>query len=456
MSPAAEVPEDLPPPFVPATPAAPSTQPAAEEDEALEATGRMEPVAPAAEPELDPRELKALSRQERKEAKAALRREQQEARNSARQAKAMAKAAAKTGRVVPAAPAEATGRTADEDADAITESVVEPIAEGAESTTSDAREAEADGEAPESGESPVSSAPTDPRARAAQRVQRRLGKDAEKLSAAEARARAREEARRRRAQAKEQRSGVVAEEVVRPPEGAAEGNLDEDVSVVESGDTSRWDDGSAQRGIAEQTIEAAPLAADVAPEPADESLGDEPIAEEPAIEEPADEEPVAETAADLPKPVVGQRIDDETAPVDIEAEEPPIADEAEPVAGWKPAETREIHAYTPASPVDGDEEPKSRAQVGPIAGIVGLVALGISVLLAVGALLVALGFDSGGLYEVLRTVANTLVGPLDNAFDFSGANAERKEHFLAWGAGSIGYLLISFVGQAVQRSNDEG
>ena len=41
------------------------------------------------------------------------------------------------------------------------------------------------------------------------------------------------------------------------------------------------------------------------------------------------------------------------------------------------------------------------------------------------------------------------------AFDFSGANAERKEHFLAWGAGSIGYLLISFVGQAVQRANDE-
>jgi peptidoglycan hydrolase-like protein with peptidoglycan-binding domain len=442
VSPAAEVPEDLPPPFVPATPVAPSTQPAAEEDEALEATGRMEPVAPAAEPELDPRELKALSRQERKEAKAALRREQQEARNAARQAKAMAKAAATTGRVASAeAPAEATGRTADEgeDADAITESVVEPIAEDAETTTSNA---------PDSGESPGSSAPTDPRARAAQRVQRRLGKDAEKLSAAEARARAREEARRRRAQAKEQRSGVVAEEVVRPPEGAAEGNLDEDVSVVDS--------------LTEQTIEAAPLAADVAPEPADESLGAEPIAEEPAaIEEPADEEPVAETAAeateaDLPKPVVGQRIDDEPAPVDIEAEEPPIADEPEPVAAWKSAETREIPAYTPASPVDGDEEPKSRAQVGPIAGIVGLVALGISVLLAVGALLVALGFDSGGLYEVLRTVANTLVGPLDNAFDFSGANAERKEHFLAWGAGSIGYLLISFVGQAVQRSNDEG
>ena len=88
-------------------------------------------------------------------------------------------------------------------------------------------------EAPESAEATEPPDATDPRARAAQRVQRRLGKDAEKMSAAEARARAREEARRRRAQAKEQRSGVVAEEVVRPPEEPTEGNLAEDVSVVE-------------------------------------------------------------------------------------------------------------------------------------------------------------------------------------------------------------------------------
>jgi hypothetical protein len=57
------------------------------------------------------------------------------------------------------------------------------------------------------------------------------------------------------------------------------------------------------------------------------------------------------------------------------------------------------------------------------------------------------------LYNVLRAVSDTLVGPLKNAFDFAGANAERKEHFLAWGAGSIGYLVLSFIGQAVQRAN---
>ena len=166
------------------------------------------------------------------------------------------------------------------------------------------------------------------------------------------------------------------------------------------------------------------------------------------------DEMVDEPEPDLPNPVVGERID-EPAPEgtsglrEIDQEE----DEPEPVVAWKPVvETREIHK--PKS-VDGVEVSKTGSSLAPIAGVVGLVALGISVLLAVGALLVALGFDSGGLYEGLRAVANLLVGPLKDAFDFSGANAERKEHFLAWGAGSIAYLLISFVGQAVQRANDE-
>jgi len=437
------VPEDLPPPVVPEAPSV------AADDEGLEATGLMEPVKPAAEPELDPRALKALSRQERKEAKAALRREQQEARNAARQAKALAKASAKAGQVQPTT-ATAASAAADED---VTEEISEdvaPAASGEGGTT--------DVEVPASDEA---SAPTDPRARAAQRVQRRLGKDAEKLSAAEARARAREEARRRRAQAKEQKSGVVAEEaVVRPPEEPTERDLAEDVSVVEP--------------VAEQVIEAEPLVAEQAdePQPAEEPVEEAPLVEEPVIEEPVIEEPVIEEPvidevieeAELPKPVIGQRID-EPAPVEDvepavveEAElEPELEPEPEPIAESKPiVTTREVYKSTPAAvPADGDKEPKGGSPLAPIAGVVGLIALGISVLLAVGALLVALGLDSGGLYEGLRTVANLLVGPLEGAFDFSGANAERKEHFLAWGAGSIGYLLISFVGQAVQRANDE-
>jgi len=400
----------------------------------------MERVEDAAEPELDPRELKALSRQERKEAKAALRREQQEARNAARQAKAMAKAAARTGRLAPEpAAGDAGDQTADED---VAEEISKEIPADVEPP-----EEKTDVEAPESTEATEPPAPTDPRARAAQRVQRRLGKDAEKLSAAEARAQAREEARRRRAQAKEQRSGVVAEEVVRPPEGPTERNLAEDVSVVEPlTEQTSEDELFIGEPDLDQKLAEEPLAEEPA---AEEPVVDEPVIDEPVLEEPVIDEPVEESEAELPKPVIGQRID-EPAPVDEEPE-PVVAEEDETIVA-----AYDIPEPTPTTlPMDDEEAPKRRPQLAPIAGVVGLVALGISVLLAVGALLVALGFDSGGLYEGFRTVANLLVGPLEGAFDFSGTNAERKEHFLAWGAGSIGYLLISFAGQAVQRANDE-
>ena len=448
------MPADLPPPFVPE--AALTTA-----ETELEATGRMEPVESAEEPELDPRQLKALSRQERKEAKAALRREQQEARNAARQAKAMAKAAAKAERAAAAAevpepvlpPEESSEPVGEEDlADEAAPDVVEPI----EADTLPA-EGDDEPEEPEPAETPEPVA-TDPRARAAQRVQRRLGKDAEKLTAAEARARAREEARRRRAQAKEERSGVVAEEAVRPPEGPTEGNLAEDVSVVE---------------MAGQAVEAEPVIDEpLIDEPIIDEVVDEPVpdeeldtpeldapesaAPEPAVEDVViDEDVLEEPEPDLPEPVAEQRID-ELAPVDVDEDDEPEAQDTSIGEIDEIDETQEISKIESEPEVSpGDEEPKTRRSMAPAAGVVGLVALGISVLLAVGALLVALGFDSGGLYEVLRTVANFLVGPLEGAFDFSGANAERKEHFLAWGAGSILYLLISFVGQAVQRANDD-
>lgn len=445
----------MPPPVV----SAPAPEPAATvADEDLEATGLMEPVASDDEPELDPRELKALSRQERKEAKAALRREQQEQRNAARQAKAMAKAAAKAGLADSTAAAAAATAAADDEAEVVIPEAPpvvtsEPVADETavdeiQPIEADAVDSEDDGD-----DEPAAPTATDPRSRAAQRVQRRLGKDAEKLTAAEARARAREEARRRRAQAKEQRSGVVAEEAVRPPAGPAEGNLSEDVSVVELAEQYLT---QAEPDLDEQVIEEPVI--DVVPDETQvlDAVPDEPeVLEDAPLEEVADEAidetPVAtdeideiadveEPEPDLPEPVFAERIDE---PAPVEPEETQLEGAPRP---WQRSESREIS--TPG-------QPKDRSSLAPIAGIVGLVALGISVLLAVGALLVALGFDSGGLYEALKAVANLLVGPLEGAFDFDGANAERKEHFLAWGAGSIGYLLISFVGQAVQRANDE-
>lgn len=395
--------------------------------------------------EIDPRALKALSRQERRDAKSALRREQAEARNAARQAKALAKAAAKSGLPVAAAEAVLAEELEAAEHDDAADDVVETADEG---TGEIPVVAEDELAAPDAAEP---STPSDPRSRAAARVQRRLGKDAEKLTAAEARAAARDEARRRRAQAKELRSGVVAAEepVVREADEVDEvdESLLEQTAIVEP---------MAAEPVLEETAIIEPvrdepiLEEPVPDEPViDESVAEEPAADEPVADESPDEEPVADESVDeepeMARPSLADRVD-EPAPVDE-----PVIEQPEP------ARVEVKRAPTPAVPttlpMDGEEQSKSSSQLAPIAGIVGLVALGISVLLAVGALLVALGFDSGGLYNVLQTVSNILVGPLNNAFDFNGANAERKEHFLAWGAGSIGYLVLSFVGQAVQRAN---
>ena len=355
----------------------------------------MQPVEDAAEPELDQRELKALSRQERKEAKAALRREQQEARNAARQAKAMAKADAKAARVAerrrpawrarrrrrrPAwrrrrRPAWRPRRRQPRPMPATMlqmrtspQEIPKAIPEDVQPTVSDVtEEEETDAEAPESTEATEPPAPTDPRARAAQRVQRRLGKDAEKLSAAEARAQAREEARRRRAQAKEQRSGVVAEEAVRPPDGPAEGNLAEDVSVVEMAGQAieaelPGDESLVEQESAEQSFVEEPDVEDI----------EEPAIDEPVLEEPAIDEPVEEPEGDLPKPVIEQRIEE---PAHVDEQPEPALAEARESGGTSrlrgTVETREFprHAATTSPMVPGEREvpPVEESAEGPAA-----------------------------------------------------------------------------------------
>ena len=76
-----------------------------------------------------------------------------------------------------------------------------------------------------------------------------------------------------------------------------------------------------------------------------------------------------------------------------------------------------------------------------------------SVILAVGALIVAMGAGEGNaLYEPISTVCNVLAGPLKDAFDFTGPSAASREEFLGWGAGSLIYLALSFAGQAGHRA----
>jgi hypothetical protein len=93
-----------------------------------------------------------------------------------------------------------------------------------------------------------------------------------------------------------------------------------------------------------------------------------------------------------------------------------------------------------------------RGIVSLLAGLLGAVGLVCSVVLAVGALLVALGADDGTFYDAVSRTCDVLVGPLGDAFTFSGANAAMKESLVAWGAGSIGYLVVGVMAQSLLRS----
>ena len=78
------------------------------------------------------------------------------------------------------------------------------------------------------------------------------------------------------------------------------------------------------------------------------------------------------------------------------------------------------------------------------AGIVGTAGLVLSVILAAGALLIALGADQGsGFVGSVADLCNFLVGPLSDLFSFDGLNAETKQALVSWGLGSMIYLLVS-------------
>lgn len=91
-----------------------------------------------------------------------------------------------------------------------------------------------------------------------------------------------------------------------------------------------------------------------------------------------------------------------------------------------------------------------------LASLLGAVGLICSVILALGALLVAVGAtDGNSAYDLISSMCDALVGPLRDLFSFSGTNAEMKESLVAWGAGSIGYLLIGIFVQSFLRARFE-
>jgi hypothetical protein len=475
MPPPSAAPSDMPPPVAPVAPGSPTPE--------SEPSGLAPERRPADDLVLDPRAMKALSRQERKDAKAAIRREAKEAREAARRARAEAKADAKA------------DLTDDAESELVSDRPTEhidPVTEAAELLAEPPADMPPPAVAPPAvtppavappAETPVSSAPladmppptpsgTDPRSRAAARVQRRLGRDAEKVSAAETRARAREEARRRRVQAKELRTGSAvaeaAEAVVRMPDEQLEATAEipaVDADVVDSPVVETPVVEDAETEVIPPVAETPAVSDEIdlgedVPAADDEADGSGDADDDPDFEDVEELEDPEADAAEFVAPSADDPIFDEPAVEDSDSDESESVS-TQPVPDDMPApvvvtQGKRVRPETTAPKWTPEpDEPTKKSGLGPVAGVIGLIALAVSVLLAVSALAVALGVDSGGVYNALKAIADTLVGPLKSAFDFSGSNAERKEHFLAWGAGSLGYLIVSFIGQAVQRANSD-
>lgn len=138
-----------------------------------------------------------------------------------------------------------------------------------------------------------------------------------------------------------------------------------------------------------------------------------------------------------PKKSLGQRLRS-ARPTSTTADAPPTA---APVGG-----------SGGGSGKDTTTQGRTRRLVVVLAGLIGAAGLVGSVVLAFGALLVALGSTDGSTFDTVSSACDALVGPLADAFSFSGTNAAMKESLVAWGAGAIIYLVVGMVAQSLLRS----
>ncbi len=104
----------------------------------------------------------------------------------------------------------------------------------------------------------------------------------------------------------------------------------------------------------------------------------------------------------------------------------------------------------------GDDESSPSNFVPTLAVVLGALGFVFSVVLAIGAFMVALNpQDDGGLFSAVSNVCDALVGPLRGLFSFSGVNGESKEALVAWGLGALGYLVLGLFAQSFLRSRSE-
>ncbi len=147
-----------------------------------------------------------------------------------------------------------------------------------------------------------------------------------------------------------------------------------------------------------------------------------------------------------PRPPREKKIREPKPPREKKIREPKPAREPKPKAEKAPKPAR-----TPKPP--RTRTSRSAVRLTLVAGIIGAVGLILSVVLAVGALFIALDAAQGSaFFGHLSDLCDALVGPLKDVFTFSGANADKKESLVGWGLGSMGYLLIGRFVQSVLQS----
>lgn len=112
-----------------------------------------------------------------------------------------------------------------------------------------------------------------------------------------------------------------------------------------------------------------------------------------------------------------------------------------------------VAAATPSSSSSAATASSSGSglSLGSLIGALGMV---LAVVLAAGALLVALGANqTEGIFGVVATICDALAGWLRGLFKFSGPNATTTASLVAWGMGSVIYLGVGLVAQALSRKS---
>lgn len=294
---------------------------------------------------------------------------------------------------------------------------------------------------------------------------------AEKAEQESARRRADEAAQERTRRREESKAAARAALAARPGARRAESSSTVPEQAPSEAPGPDADETAVLEAVGADTTAPPATDADDTPRAAgpDEASSDaEPPEKEPSGTEPSDTEPsdteqtvvVAPGATDVERTTVLARAVDtsDTAP-----EEAPGSDrrraraearsrtKAEAVVERKArrgrsAETARHRDDVPEPPSVPSESRGGAARVLGLVGVaVGVVGLTASVLLALAALLVAFGFDAdSGVLRSVGAVADPLTSPLRGIVTFTGENAAAKESFVAYGAGSVVYLVLGF------------